>query len=90
MTNREQPRHEDRPEAWHVEKKIPLALIIAIAAQTAGFAWWAGGAANRIDTLEKQQAALAPQALSIARLEAKVEALAVSVGEIKDILRRPR
>ena len=30
-------------ESWHLDRRVPLALIIAIIAQTAAAIWWAAG-----------------------------------------------
>jgi len=37
----------DAPEAWHLDKKVPLALIVAIVGQTLAAVWWAAGMAAR-------------------------------------------
>lgn len=33
---------------WHLDKRVPLALIIAIITQTAGIVWWAAQSDARI------------------------------------------
>jgi hypothetical protein len=32
---------EERQEAWHLDKRVPIALIAAIVMQTMGAIWWA-------------------------------------------------
>lgn len=38
-------------ETWHLDKKVPLALIIVIVIQTAGAIWWASKVTERLDGL---------------------------------------
>lgn len=40
-------------EAWHLDKRVPLALLFAIIMQTAGAAWVAGQIVNRVNFLER-------------------------------------
>ena len=40
-------------QRWHLDRRIPLALIVAIIMQTFGFGWWMSAITGRIDTLEK-------------------------------------
>lgn len=84
---------EPKAEPWHVERKVPIAIIVALAvqlvAQLVGAAWWASGTSARLDVVEKQLAASAPQAVSIAKLETKFDSMVASLAEIKEMLRRP-
>ncbi|MEL6377329.1 MAG: hypothetical protein AAFQ04_09055 [Pseudomonadota bacterium] len=50
MTN-----YQNKPpaEAWHLDKRVPLAMILMIAAQTAAVAWGAGQIVSRVDFLER-------------------------------------
>lgn len=78
---------EDGQESWHLDKKVPIAFIIAIAVQTGGFIYWVGSTSTRIDVLERAMLSSAPQAERVVRIETKVEALKDSLTEIKAILR---
>jgi DNA repair ATPase RecN len=47
---------------WSIDKRLPLALILALLVQTAGMVWWAasltgqvGESARRIESLEMEQ-----------------------------------
>lgn len=40
-------------QGWRIDKHIPVAVIIAIAVQTAGVIWWASDLSTRIDILER-------------------------------------
>jgi hypothetical protein len=36
------------PEPWHLDKKVPIALIATIFAQTVAIVWWASGVDHRV------------------------------------------
>ena len=42
----------DDNERWHLDKKVPLALVIMIAAQTIAAVWWAASLDTRVRTAE--------------------------------------
>lgn len=64
-------------------RKIPIALITALAVQTVGGLVWAGGAAARIETLEAQVAEQRLVAERLARLEAQGEATRAAIDRIE-------
>ncbi len=64
-------------------RKIPVALIAALAVQTIGGLIWAGGAAARIATLEDRVAEQRLVAERLARLEAQGEATRAAVERIE-------
>ena len=64
-------------------RKIPVALITALAVQTIGGLVWAGGAAARIGTLEDQVAEQRLVAERLARLEAQGEATRAAMDRIE-------
>jgi hypothetical protein len=72
---------------WQVDRKIPLALIIMIFLQTAGAFWWASSLTARVETLEKQMAAAAPQRDRLTRVEVRLDNVVDGIGEIKALLR---
>jgi hypothetical protein len=39
---------------WHLDKRIPIALIGAILAQAAGFGYWAASISGRVDATERR------------------------------------
>ena len=40
----------ERPtNAWHLDKRVPIALIVSLAVQTAGLVWWAATLEGRIN-----------------------------------------
>lgn len=74
--------------AWHLDKKVPIAMILAILMQTAGIVWWGATASERLNALERRADAVAPQAERLARVETKLEAVQDGILEIKSILRK--
>jgi septal ring factor EnvC (AmiA/AmiB activator) len=50
MTGREDP--------WHLDKRVPLALILALLVQTAGMVWWAATISSRVDNHDREIASL--------------------------------
>ena len=41
-------------ESWHLDKRIPVALILALLAQFGGGVWWISSIESRVTFLEKQ------------------------------------
>jgi hypothetical protein len=74
--------------AWHLDKKVPIAMIMAIVFQTGGMVWWAASAAERLNALERKADIVAPQAERLARVETKLESVQDGILEIKSILRK--
>jgi septation ring formation regulator EzrA len=56
---------EDR-EPWHLDKKVPIAMIFAILMQTVGAVWWA---ATINAAVTRQQEQIEAQGAEIDRLE---------------------
>lgn len=78
----------DSDASWHLDKKVPIALILAIILQTGGMVWWAASAAERLNALERRADAAAPYAERLARVETKIETVQDGILEIKSILRK--
>jgi len=66
-----------------IDRKINAGLILAIALQTATALIWAGAAAERIDTLERDVQATRPVSERLARLEAQLEAISGQLTRIE-------
>lgn len=79
-------RDDDRH--WHLDKRVPIALIFTIIVQTAGLVWWASSLTERVNTLERRADASAPQAERITRLEVNIEVVKEGIVEIKRLIRR--
>jgi Tfp pilus assembly protein PilO len=71
---------------WHLDKRVPIALIVTIAIQTAGIVWWAANVSSRIERLEEKTAVVAPQTERLTRVEVQLEVVKEGVTEIKRLL----
>lgn len=75
---------------WHLDKRVPIALLLAILIQTGGGFWWAATTSERINNLEKQATISAPQGERLARVEVKLEAVQDGITEIKRLVQAKR
>ena len=75
-------------ESWHLDRRIPVAIIVTLAIQTGAAIWFASGIAHRVDSLERQQTAASPQGERIIRLETRMESIAEYILEIRNLLRQ--
>jgi len=75
-------------QGWHLDRKIPIAIIITIMAQTGAIVWWAASAEARLNTLEHTVQLAAPQGDRLTRVETKIEVVQDGIAEIKSILRK--
>ena len=71
-------------------KRVPVAVIVALAVQTAGALVWAGGAAARISVLEDKVGEHRQVAERLARLEEQSKATRAAVERIEMRLERGR
>ncbi|MGJ5075503.1 hypothetical protein [Bradyrhizobium oligotrophicum] len=81
------PVIDESDSRWHVDRKIPLAVILTIVLQTCGVVWWGASINSRIDVLERRADTAAPQADRLTRLEVQVDTIKDGIQEIKAILR---
>ena len=73
---------------WHLDRRVPLAMILAIIMQTCTFIWWASSLTERVNTLERERVATAPQGDRLTRVEVKVEGVQTSLDRIERLIRR--
>ena len=73
---------------WHLDKRVPVALIITIVMQTIGIVWWAASLSERVSTLERRFNGLATHQARIVRLEEKQNAVYQRLDRIEAIQRR--
>jgi hypothetical protein len=79
---------EEDCKHWTVDRRVPLALIVAMAMQTGGLVWWASSLSERVNTLERRADQTAPQADRLTRVEVKIESIQEGITEIKRLIRR--
>lgn len=76
-------------EQWHLDKRVPLALIVTIAVQTAGAIWWAASMSERMDQIERRMDNAAVRSQNVDNLVAQqATQIAVLVSRIDDQTRR--
>lgn len=71
-------------EPWHLDRRVPVALILTILAQTAGIIWWASGISADVETMKVRQDR---HEVRIERTEATANAQAVQLGRIEEYTR---
>lgn len=75
-------------DAWHLDKKVPLALLFAILVQTAMGFWWASGLTERVTVLERGAVSSAPQADRLTRVEVKVDGVQRTLDKIEALVQQ--
>lgn len=90
---------EATPEPWHMDKRVPVALIVAIAIQTAGAIWWASSINERVATnttaiqvlderTETIRRVAQTQAVQLGRIEEQISGLRADIGRLILLLER--
>jgi hypothetical protein len=80
---------EEKPQThWTLDKRFPIAVVVAIAAQTGGIVYWAGNINSRVTALEENRMMTAPQSDRLTRVEVKLENVKEGIEEIKKLIRR--
>jgi uncharacterized membrane protein affecting hemolysin expression len=84
--------HRPDDGEWHLDKKVPIALIVTLLLQGGIVMWWIGSSSQRLDQNERHVTALTPQvtatAEKIIRVETKLEAIGEAITEIKNLIRQ--
>jgi hypothetical protein len=67
--------------SWHLDKRVPVAIIVAMVIQVGAFGFWVGSIANEVENntewIRSRQS-----------LDARMAVLEEQVKDIKEILRR--
>jgi hypothetical protein len=88
-------------EQWHLDKRVPVAIIFAIFMQTAGAIWWASSIQSRVlanensiarltDNSEDLRAAVHEQAIQLGRIEEQITGLRADIQRMLNALERGR
>lgn len=76
--------------SWHLDRKVPIAMILTIVMQTGAFVWFAARLDQRVEVLERSEtraAISAPvQADRLTRVEVKIEGVQEGITEIKRLI----
>ena len=73
---------------WHLDRRVPVALIITIIMQTIGIVWWAASLSARVDALEVRIREARDNQSRIIRLEANQAAVSRRLDRMLDAFRR--
>lgn len=76
---------EDKSQngGWRLDRHITLAVILAVALETAGAMVWAGMVHERIRQLETEVSAQAPVAERLARLEEQTDFIRAAIARVE-------
>ena len=66
-------------DAWHLDKKVPIALMVTIFMQSATAVWWASSIESRVGSIAKSDDA---QSLKIQTVENSVQTMAVGAATL--------
>lgn len=72
---------------WHLDKRVPIALIVTICMQTAAAIWWASALDSRVSALEIRTAEYSGRGERIIRLETLIIEMGKSIDELKLLIR---
>ncbi len=73
-----------------IENKMTLAVILAMAVESAGVFIWAGAASERLKEVEVRVAAQAEMAERLARVEVQLQLVSAQLDRIESRLERRR
>jgi hypothetical protein len=76
-------------ERFYIDRRISLTLIFVGWICVAVVVWWAATLTKRVEQLEKQAAAMAPQDTRLTRVEVRLDNVVDGISEIKALLRPP-
>jgi len=88
LHNTLQRRAEDLNNNWHLDKRIPLALIITAILQIGTFVWWAAKTDSNVSSIGDRVKLLEGQELKRNDLIGRVISVEVQVSGINDSLKR--
>ncbi len=71
-----------------LDRRVSLALLVTLAAQTGAALIWTGRAAERLDALEHAERATRPDAVRLARLETRLDHMTRQLDRIEARLER--
>lgn len=75
-------------EPWHLDRRVPVALIVTLVIQTGAVVWWASNIDKRVEQLEDQVATRALVNERLARMEAQIGGIRENTARIESWLRR--
>ncbi len=74
-------RFEDMKEGWHLDKKVPLSIIVTLLVQTAALIMWGAKLDGRVAQVEQS---VASHAISIETMKNTQNAISVGLARIEE------
>ena len=65
--------------AWHLDKKVPISIIVMIFMQFAGFVWWGAKFDSRVAAVEQSDGA---QSIRLQSVEGSVQTMQVGAATL--------
>lgn len=75
-------------QRWRIDRRIPLALVLAIAVQTGGAVWWLANLSARVSTIEEAAIARQDERDRLIVLETELRAVNATLVRIERRLDR--
>lgn len=87
--------------SWHLDKRVPIALIVAIIVQSLTAIWWAATVNSMVATntaanirqdaqIEGVRSVIGQQAVQLGRIETNIEGLRADVSRLIDAIERSK
>ncbi|SFO58344.1 hypothetical protein SAMN04488056_108189 [Cohaesibacter marisflavi] len=80
-------------EAWRIDRRVPLPLLLALALQAMAAVWWAASLEGRMvaieakyDQLIKQSQQVLSQDRRVTILETKIDSLSQDIKDLKNLI----
>jgi len=74
--------------SWHLDKKVPVAVIVFLLMQTVTLVWWAGTLTQRVATLEEISKSRQTILERMTRIETTMEYLVKTADKNEDTLKK--
>ncbi|MDP1627499.1 hypothetical protein [Parvibaculum sp.] len=79
---------KDEERAWHLDRRVPIAVIVTLLLQSAAALVWAGSANERLSALEVRAVRIDEMVERTARLEERAKAASAALERIEARLER--
>lgn len=73
---------------WAVDKRIPIALIFTLLAQTVAIAWWAATTQARVDALEGANASLGLRTGQVEKSSEELQVVRYRLDNVEKVAQR--
>ncbi|MEQ8267638.1 MAG: hypothetical protein RH982_10610 [Parvibaculum sp.] len=74
---------KDEERAWHLDRRVPIAVIVTLLLQSAAALVWAGAANERLSALETRAERIDEMAERTVRLEERARAVSAALERIE-------